>query len=323
MSNNQDHLSNEVSIEAELTERGVSAKAKSRALAAFDRLVGGILDVPAAHAEGKARRIRATTEAQVRLIEADASAAEAKMRSSLTAGDRALENFQRSQDRKQTNKDSIVREANEELKALPPPTEPEGGPDDLDSDWLNIFEQHAENASSDRLQKIWAQVLAGEIRAPGTFSLSTLRMISEIDQSIAQTFQKWTTRRWNGVIIRPEKLENVVLSELTFLDEVGLLQSTDGNVIRRLETPDDGQAFLAGQEFGLLIKAAPKTKLRFRVIPITRVGREIASILPSDETGAFRDIARELKKIAGTELHLCKITNRSSNNYGYVSIERL
>ena len=47
----EDHLSNEVSIEGQITETRLSAKAKSRAVAAFDRLIGASFDVPAAKME--------------------------------------------------------------------------------------------------------------------------------------------------------------------------------------------------------------------------------------------------------------------------------
>lgn len=45
---NGDHLSNELSVEASLTESGVKASAKSRFLSAIDRMLGGIMDLPAA-----------------------------------------------------------------------------------------------------------------------------------------------------------------------------------------------------------------------------------------------------------------------------------
>lgn len=48
MSGDEDHLSNEISVEASLTESGVKATAKSRLLSAIDRMFGGMIDFPAA-----------------------------------------------------------------------------------------------------------------------------------------------------------------------------------------------------------------------------------------------------------------------------------
>ena len=323
MAEQKDHLEVEISVEAELTEKGVSAKARSRALAAFDRMIGSLLDIPAAHAERTARRIRADTDADVKLIQADATAAEAKLLASALAGDRALESLHRKQKVKLENKEHIVHQVIEELKALPPPNVPDGGSEELDDDWMNIFERHAEDASSDRLRRIWARVLAGEVRAPGSFALSTLRTISELDQPIAQTFQKWTARRWQGVIIKPEKLENEVLSDLTFLEEVGLLQFVDGTVTRSLEVGPGGEAFLSGERLGLLINAPAGTKLSFPTIPITRVGREIASILPIDEEGVFREMTARLNLPAHAKAWLCEISSQLGADIRYQGLKQL
>ena len=42
----KDHLSDEVSLNAHVTESGLSATAKSRAIAAIDRLIGALLTYP-------------------------------------------------------------------------------------------------------------------------------------------------------------------------------------------------------------------------------------------------------------------------------------
>ena len=56
--NHNDHLSNEVRVSARISDSGLSASAKSRAIASFDRLIGSLLDVPTAKIESWANRIR-------------------------------------------------------------------------------------------------------------------------------------------------------------------------------------------------------------------------------------------------------------------------
>lgn len=65
-----DHLSNEVSLSAELTERGVKAGAKSRTISSIDRLLGGVVDLVNVPLERSARKGRAKTDAEVAVIEA-------------------------------------------------------------------------------------------------------------------------------------------------------------------------------------------------------------------------------------------------------------
>jgi hypothetical protein len=58
-----------------------------------------------------------------------------------------------------------------------------------DADWIDKFTRFAEDASSERLQDLFARILAGEVRRPGSYSLSTLRVVSELDKSLAEDFQ--------------------------------------------------------------------------------------------------------------------------------------
>ncbi|MDH8442111.1 DUF2806 domain-containing protein, partial [Klebsiella pneumoniae] len=100
---------------------------------------------------------------------------------------RAADNFLAKELRKQSNKEAIAKKTIEILAIEAKPGESpssEQHPSEkekshLDEDWLNIFEQHAETATSERLRTIWSRTLAGEIRKPKSFSLQTPRFISE------------------------------------------------------------------------------------------------------------------------------------------------
>ena len=74
MPKEKDHLSNPISVNAALTESGVSVVTQSRAVSAFDRLVGSALDIPAARLELVAARIRATSDQAIKLITAKGDA---------------------------------------------------------------------------------------------------------------------------------------------------------------------------------------------------------------------------------------------------------
>lgn len=66
----EDHLDREVAVFGEITPAGVKGGAKSRAIAAFDRLVGSAIDVVTAPLEGIAKRERARQAVQTMVIEA-------------------------------------------------------------------------------------------------------------------------------------------------------------------------------------------------------------------------------------------------------------
>ena len=93
MAKKDDHLSNEVAIEVHLDETGLTFRAKSRAVAAFDRLCGSVPDFFAARLEGKTKQIRAKDDVREALILADGEVAKERLLADPEAGKRILMRF--------------------------------------------------------------------------------------------------------------------------------------------------------------------------------------------------------------------------------------
>ncbi len=182
----EDHLSNEVHLSAELTETGVKAAAKSRALSSFDRLVGSFADVGSAYFEGVSGRLRARAEGERQLIEAVAKYGVERIGADHEFAHRALENHFKKIAQQQINKDAVVSVALDDLRDQPPSDEAANtGPNELDEEFLSRFEMYAEGASTEQLRERWGRILAGEIRKPGTFGPRVLRITDELDSVTA------------------------------------------------------------------------------------------------------------------------------------------
>lgn len=326
MSDQDDALSGEVSVEVKVDEAGVKAAAKSRAIVALDRLCGNAIDIVGARVEGAARRTRLKNALREALIQTEGKAAIEALRADPRAGQRSLEVFLEEQGRKQSNRDAVAIETLDQLKALPPPPEDdESDPAPIDEDWLNVFSQHAENASSDHLRKLWARILAGEIRRPRSFSLTTLRAISELDLDIARTFQDAVKVRLdNGFLPKPKNLSGDTLLSLSFLEEVGLLQDVSGSTGWSLVPDESGYVLVSNGNLALRVQPLENKKLRLPIILITRVGREIASILPiENEDASLRAVAEILEKNAES-MELCSILQKPPiGQLEYQIIERI
>ncbi|MBC7799018.1 MAG: DUF2806 domain-containing protein, partial [Gemmatimonadaceae bacterium] len=214
MAGQDEVLSREVAIAAKLEPNGLSVRAKSRAVAAFDRLVGSLFDVPTSFLEGVSRKKRLQDEIAERLRNAQARIAEQQVEGMPGLGAVLIHDVLDDKARKQGNAAGVAIEALDAMKALPPP-EPspasgtaEASPEQIDEDWMNNFVRFAEDASSERLQQVWGRVLAGEVVKPGSFSRHTLRFISELDKETAQNCElvgrhmvgRWLlrTERWDG-----------------------------------------------------------------------------------------------------------------------------
>ena len=91
------------------------------------------------------------------------------------------------------NFNKIVGDTTESLLNNPPqedvnadqPTE------DISKDWLNGFRGIACKKSSEDAQKLFSKVLEGEIRKPGSISLRSLSTLADMDQNVAELFQRF------------------------------------------------------------------------------------------------------------------------------------
>jgi hypothetical protein len=121
---------------------------------------------------------------------------------------RGLEALVRKNYRAEVNREAVAAAMLDEIATTSFP-EPEG-PSTLaepDEDWLNVFERYAEDASTERMQKLWGRVLAGEIRKPGRFSVGTLRFLSEFSQADGLDFAEFCSSAFGD--IAPKDLCNI------------------------------------------------------------------------------------------------------------------
>lgn len=306
-----DALDTKVALEAKFEQNGISIGARSRAIAAFDQLVGGLIDWLAAYPIGKGREAQARAEGQEALIRAKDAAALRLLQGHDELGKARLENFLRTEYRKQDNHLAVASYAMDDLLNAPPSSPktsdteeaPSGGePPSLDEDWMNLFSDYAARASSDRLREQWGRILAGEIRKPGTFSFTTLRVISEMSGDLARAFQELYRLSVGGIFPRPPEIKNDFFKDVTQLEAAGLIQM-DMFYRKTIGTQADGFAYLIDKEFLLRLTFMPgQTEVALPIIQITQVGQEIGTFLPRDECDALRHMSSYLREVKKVEL---------------------
>ncbi len=154
---------------------GIPAALVPACVRALDRLVGAAVDIPVAWLEYQKAKLVSQTEAFRTIDSAITVKAAAKAGASDQFADRALDNLVRKSYRQLDNKEAVSAAMLEDLRDNP--VEPEAPITNaanaespaIDDDWLNVFERYAEDASTERMQKLWGRVLAGEVRAPGKY----------------------------------------------------------------------------------------------------------------------------------------------------------
>ena len=145
--NDKDHLSNKVSLSAQMTKAGISATAMSRAIAALDRLVGSVLDVPTAYLEKYANQIR-TNDQEIIL---PGGKQPDKIADNMDPDSRAsvMDMIREKQIvRPFVNKYHVVQKTIKKLVTTGAGEEPDDD-QDVNPDWLNYFGGYAEKASTE------------------------------------------------------------------------------------------------------------------------------------------------------------------------------
>lgn len=316
---NEDHLDKETSVSAEITPTGVTAKAKSRFIAAIDRLGGNIVELVNARMEGGVSRRRSIIDGERRIIEAAVHHGIEKMGKDEAFVERALQNHFKSLFVKQDNRDEVLRHAIEDLR-LTPPSESEtiAGPESLDEEFMNRIEGFANQASSEAAREKWGRVLAAEIRKPGTITNRTLRVIDELDPTTAQVFEKFSASILNNTL--PKALVgDLPFNSRTSLTEADLL--VDPGLTGQILNPSDAEIWskkvwvFRFEDYCIAIPQNAQRKEsdvvswednipKIPVYVLTDVGRAVASILPRNEAQTLVRLAKRVSEgfDEGTEI---------------------
>lgn len=190
---------------------------------------------------------------------------------------------------------------------------------------MNVFVRYAEDASSERMQKLWGRVLAGEIRGPGTFSLSTIRFLSELDTHIAKVFEIVASSLTGEFIYFDIQNGNLIFNHCLELESAGLANVGAGMLSKNYKINEEGRIHVVGTSMCLEIIGKPQADFSVPVIVLTRLGREVRKLLPSnDEAEQLRRMAKKLESDAGiNKIMLCQLLKEESQPTRALAVETL
>lgn len=154
---------------------------------------------------------------------------------------------------------------------------------DVDSDWLNTFTRHAETATSEKLRDMWARVLSGEIRQPGSICLRTMQFVSTMDSetvAAAQSLLPWLiNKRYTPKLLN----KHVPLESLQLARDEGLIGALAGEINNTM-TFTGGTIALTTAGHALFLDGIAGQSFTYSCISSSRVLREIASVIPYEPT---------------------------------------
>lgn len=164
-----------------------AAKAFAHLVTEIGNAGAAAVSIATAMAKQRAQGIADQTDASTKMSRALTKAVEKYIAANAhDLGKRTLNYELQRMTKQQASREAVFLQAIETLRLDPPKPPPEDVPTD---DWLNLFASYAERASSETMRQHWAQILAGEIRKPGTFSLVTLQVASVLDKKLASIIE--------------------------------------------------------------------------------------------------------------------------------------
>lgn len=249
---------------------------------AIARLIGGTVDIPAAWLNSVAQGIKDKTEARTVVSKAVADAAANLARNDPEIVQRAAHALLTKELRHQANRESIARKTLEHL--ADDPQQQTTAPED---DWLNVFARYAEDATSERLQDLWARILSGQLKRPKAFSLQTLRFAAELDEETTMLFEKWAPHVVNSDFIAFIPSEGAGFTELIQLEDVGLVTGVVGQVSKIFrdsnapETINILPMHFSLKDYDIVAAVQRPFNGNIRAALLTKIGREIYTVTQS------------------------------------------
>ena len=182
-----------------------------------------------------------------------------------------------------------------------------------DSRWVSVFTDCAQYASTDELRNTWARILAGETERPGSISVRTLSVLTDLDQSTAWLFRRLCSMTVHILLPDGDSLDSRVpfvdenadqtslgdyglsYKNLNVLDEYALVRSDFGSwcdyrvciagQLPRVPDSHTGMRFTyQGQRWGLLYEGERDANQEFRVpgVSLTKASIELARVVEQE-----------------------------------------
>lgn len=291
---------------------GVPAPIRKNFFKAFGQLCTAAVDIPVARMESCAAEIRAASSARIEIIKKEGKIISDSLNVPTEYVTKASEKFASKVVKEQLNLDEIGLNAAKNLSEAKFDESTNNETKEISDDWLNEFESYAKLKSSDEMKFVFGKILSGEISKPGSFSIRTLRIISQLDNNAARLFQilcSHCIRLCQGDIffdVRMVSLKGQAgsnsLSEyglsfdnLNILQEYGLIISdynSYGNYIPCIANEKmivGATMQFNGIDYGFvhIDKSKPLQDLKLNGVALTASGKELIDIVPKIDVSKY------------------------------------
>lgn len=175
---------------------------------------------------------------------------------------------------------------------------------DPDPDWLERWRENAGGVSAEKMQELWAQVLAREVRAPGSLSLKALDLLRNLDGKDAALIEELASFAIDRTIVHRGSGADIKdwlkFGDAVALQELGILAGVESfgmSMSLQSESKTEFVALLRLGRWGFGIRGSdPSAVVRLDGYKVTNVGQEILLLVDVEPDRAYLEgVAASIK----------------------------
>lgn len=174
----------------------------------------------------------------------------------------------------------------------------------VDKDWMMRFFEYVSRVNDEEVQKLWSQILTGEIREPGTFSPRTLDVLRNLSRREAELFQNLSK-----IILNTGKYDflygnndltakyGIDFYSIITLADSGLISSTSLSYTASLLERE--VSLFNSEDYVCIIssKIANQYNIQLSIYALTQAGKELQTLVHKKHDNLFFfDVVNDIKR---------------------------
>jgi hypothetical protein len=209
--------------------------------------------------------------------------------------DRTKHRLDYQEGKRQLNVEQVAAFAADELRDCP---DAQVSDAPVDEDWTARFFESVKDVSADDMQKLWAKILAGEVKQPGSFSLRCLDTLRNLSRAEAELFTRVVPFVIDGEALHADSVTRragLSFTNVVRLSDAGLL----GGQLQMEWSLDCKQSeardLVLPADFVIEFVPRKTGKQVFPCYPLTEAGRQLLRVLSVEPNiGFVRALAEHL-----------------------------
>jgi hypothetical protein len=210
--------------------------------------------------------------------------------------------------------------------------EPQQPPEEkVDDDWLFRWRDSAAQVSGEELQNLWGRVLAGEVKAPGSYSLRTLEFLKNLSQQEAEAIAKLSQFVISGVVYRgkDKALEkyDISFSFLLSMQQLGVISGVEAigmnTTWRSLDPSRFVHSFISNSLVLIATADDQKKEISMPSYMLTAIGTQVSSLGTFETNVEYLEEIGEHFKSQGVTVKLAKYVRDTPTSIRYFDAREL